>query len=85
MRIKGCGLLGEETPAVAPSHITLQTSGGQLLSFIGRFVTMDMTSGQYIDKRDCFQYVEYFVYVTLGGTRGLDATHSGGPHPARRL
>ena len=32
---------------------------GQLLSLVGRIVTMDMATGQYIDKRDCFQYVEF--------------------------
>ena len=27
---------------------------------MGRIVTMDMATGPYIDKRDCFQYVEFF-------------------------
>ena len=32
---------------------------GQLVSLVGRIVTMDMATEQYIDKRDCFQYVEF--------------------------
>ena len=36
---------------------------GQLLSLLGRIVTMDMATVQYIDKRACFQYVEFFLYT----------------------
>ena len=48
--------------------------GVQLLSLVGRILTMDMATGQYIDKRDCFQFVEFFLYVTPGGIPGPDST-----------
>ena len=47
--------------------------------------TMDMATGQYIDKRDCFQYLEFLFYVTPGGTRGPDATVAGQIRPAGRI
>ena len=34
--------------------------GRQLLSLVGRIVKMGMATGQYIDKRNCFQYVDIF-------------------------
>ena len=45
---------------------------GNFFSFVGRIVTMDMGIGQYIGKRDGFQY----IYATLADTRGLDAGHN---------
>ena len=48
--------------------------GWELLSLMGCIVTMDMVTGQYIDKCDCFQYVELKTNLTRGGTGGPDAT-----------
>ena len=47
-----------------PHLVSPQTRGGQLLSLVGRIITMDMATRQYIDKCDCFQYVDLLLYVT---------------------
>ena len=53
-----------------PKQVIVYVRGGQLLS-LGRIVTMDMATVQYIDNCECFKYVEFLFlffifYITPG-------------------